>query len=44
MPLTCNIGVALPRPRYERAVDSPEFAALNGEIRELFMAQGVLQV
>jgi len=38
------LDVPLPRPRYERAVDSPEFAALNGEIRELFMAQGILQV
>ncbi|MCC6179652.1 MAG: ABC transporter ATP-binding protein [Chloroflexi bacterium] len=36
------LDVSLPRPRYEGSVDSAAFAALNGEIRDLFMAQGVL--
>ncbi len=38
------IDVPAPRPRYQGAIDSAELAALNGEIRDLFMAQGVLRL
>jgi NitT/TauT family transport system ATP-binding protein len=37
------IQIDLPRPRYERAADSPQFAHLSAEIKDLFLAQGVLR-
>jgi len=38
------LDVPAPRPRYLGAVGSAELAALNGEIRDLFMTQGVLRM
>ena len=38
------IKVDLPRPRYERAATSDEFVRLTSEIKDIFMAQGILRV
>jgi NitT/TauT family transport system ATP-binding protein len=39
-----TLDIGLPRPRYAGAVATEEFARLTGEIKDIFMAQGVLRV
>jgi NitT/TauT family transport system ATP-binding protein len=38
-----TLDIRLPRPRYAGAVATEEFARLTGEIKDIFMAQGVLR-